>query len=167
MEKHSHKETAVTFYKSKGHNHDGRNSTKVDFTKYSNDELRVLADLLDEARKGRPGDAADVISGADSVGKETVYTNVDPPSDLVLTTGKTFDGHERTYIDAEWAAPPVYDFYYDEYYFDPYNSSNVMNGANIVAYHVAIQKEGEPESDHRTITKNTKIRFWDVDPERT
>ncbi len=163
------KESAVAFFKRGGHNHDGSNSTKVDFSKYTPEDVRVLSEILkntDTDIAGASlggGDAAEVITGATtSPDGKFITSTVDPPKDLVASGDIFFKGTERVFMDIEWSAPPVRDFYYDEYYFDYYYPHDF--GDSVDHYEVALQKEGEPLSDHRTVTRNTSMRFWDVDP---
>jgi hypothetical protein len=167
------KESAIAFFKRGGHNHDGKNSTKVDFSHYEPGDVRILAELLrtNEATGAGTGgngteDAAATISATTSAGQlvagKFVSTSVDPPKNVQTYTSVAFKGHERVYIDVEWEAPPVKDFQYDEYYFNYLYPHDY--GESVDHYEVALQKEGELESDFRTTTRNTKIRFWDVDP---
>src|SRR4030042_1117090 len=163
------KESAVSFFKRGGHNHDGSNSTKVDFSKYTPEDVRVLSEILkntDTDIAGASlggGDAAEVITGATtSPDGKFITSTVDPPKDLVASGDIFFKGTERVFMDIEWSAPPVRDFYYDEYYFYYYYPHDF--GDSVDHYEVALQKEGEPLSDHRTVTRNTSMRFWDVDP---
>lgn len=72
---HHHRESAVSFHKSGGHSHDGVNSSRIDFSSYSDADLAPLVAKIKKKIK----------SGGDSGDSEKVTLENQPVDDLIPT----------------------------------------------------------------------------------
>lgn len=72
---HHHRESAVSFHKSGGHSHDGVNSSRIDFSSYSDAELAPLVAKIKKKIK----------AGGDSGDSEKVTLESQPVDDLIPT----------------------------------------------------------------------------------
>jgi hypothetical protein len=69
-------ESAVIFHRRSGHNHDGENSTKVDFSTYSDEELRPILERLGQTDVNIGGEDTSS-SGGTSGGSTGATTGLD------------------------------------------------------------------------------------------
>lgn len=72
---HHHRETAVSFHKSGGHSHDGTNSTRIDFSSYSDADLAPLIAKITKKIK----------SGGNDNDSERLSIETQPTDDLIPT----------------------------------------------------------------------------------
>lgn len=72
---HHHRETAVSFHKSGGHSHDGTNSTRIDFSSYSDADLAPLVAKITKKIK----------AGGNDNDSERLSVETQPTDDLIPT----------------------------------------------------------------------------------
>lgn len=95
-------ESAVGFFKTGGHSHDGKDSSKIDFSKYDDDDLK---DLYVKFRTRLVSGEDDDASAADAPIAEDVPISsyVAEVTNLSLTTGQNVNG--TSWIRASWDQP--------------------------------------------------------------
>lgn len=142
-------ETRITHYKVGGHSHNGENSTKVDFSNYTLDDLGPLKDAIKDIIGG-------TINGGDTgpggPGGVPILSYTPKPRNLTLTTGVTItETGEVVWIEATWEPPDPN---------DPYSTS-------VGSYEVILFKEdrvtGIRGVAQNQVTSSTSIKFQPVE----
>ncbi len=98
-------ETTISFYNEHGHHHDGVDSTKIDFSRYTPEDLIYLKRALGLISSG--SDNTDYLNAKGiyfNNGQSSVVVDLftPAPTGLVLTTGVANIEYEFVYIDATW-----------------------------------------------------------------
>jgi len=165
------KETSVAHQRVGGHNHDGTNSTKVDFSKYTSVELFKIAELLKDAEISEMSAVQTEDTDAEptmQIGDQYIADDINPPQFPTASTGVDFDVYERVWLDISWEEPylwaPEANDYHQMYYWNEYYPSVTVSDVN--EYEVAVapsDQESIPDTRYRT--KNTQIRIENVLPD--
>lgn len=102
---HHHRETNVSFHKSGGHSHDGVNSTRIDFSSYSDAEL---APLVAKITKKIKAGGSDDDSERSSIESQPTDDLIPTGAPLVVTLTSGYNdassgwGDNTGWIQAEW-----------------------------------------------------------------
>lgn len=103
-DRHSHSESHVSFASAGGHSHDGVNGTKIDWSAYSEDDLKGLITKVKRVIH------VDSDVGHDDgellpVGDVSPSSIVAAPTSLTLTSSSEFQNFQQVWIDASWSVP--------------------------------------------------------------
>jgi hypothetical protein len=97
-------ESAVGFHRIGGHKHDGKDSTKIDFSAYDEDDLVDLVKKVQKALPGNEGGEDDpAVEGIPVVEGIPLSGVVSAPVNLGLTTGQNVNG--TSWVRVTWDSP--------------------------------------------------------------